>query len=124
VARPGDELVTAALPEADCFGPAEFNTRLNRQMRRAWTRGDQAGAATQLLLSSLAAEGITDGIPTLVAPSIATLFVGAAYQDHGKVVAKLSLTFDHRLINGIAAARFLNGIDKEIDQLKAALIPD
>jgi hypothetical protein len=95
----------------------EFISRLKRQIRCAWKDGDQAGPETQLILSYLGSYGITDGVPTLVAPACGIMFIGACYQSPDGLQATVSLTFDHRLINGVAAARFLGCIDREIDRL-------
>src|SRR6185369_1576692 len=65
VARPGDELINAVVPNADRLELMEFVNTLQRQVRHAWTRGDQGNQATQLILSYLGAEGMTDGVPVL-----------------------------------------------------------
>jgi pyruvate/2-oxoglutarate dehydrogenase complex dihydrolipoamide acyltransferase (E2) component len=53
---------------------------------------------------------------------MATLFIGKAHErmlnDHGAVypaeVVTLSLTFDHRVVNGAGAAAFLNEVKTQI----------
>ena len=47
-------------------------------------------------------------MPTLVAPASSIFFLGAPQQPSGKV--RIAVTFDHRLINGAAAARFLDDL--------------
>jgi len=117
IARPDDELITAVVAQADELGLADFLNRVGRQMRQAWKEGDQAGSATQMVLSYLGSYGVTEGVPTLVAPASAVMFIGASYKFQDTLQAKVSVTFDHRLINGVAAARFINTLDREIDHL-------
>jgi pyruvate/2-oxoglutarate dehydrogenase complex dihydrolipoamide acyltransferase (E2) component len=49
-----------------------------------------------------------DSVPTLVAPASSIFFLGAPQQPSGHV--RIAVTFDHRLINGAAAARFLDDL--------------
>ncbi|MEO8486599.1 MAG: biotin/lipoyl-containing protein [Betaproteobacteria bacterium] len=104
IARPGDELVTAVVRGADRLTLEAFVREARRQMREALRTGDQAGDDTQLLVSHLGRERILDAVPTLVAPANAILFLGAP---RGDGLARLVMTFDHRLHNGAGAATFL-----------------
>ena len=62
----------------------------------------------------------------MVPPSVGTLFVGAAHSElisNGKkndtaAVITLSLTFDHRVINGAGAANFVHEIKEQIEHFK------
>ena len=96
---------------------AQYLTAFKRQVLRALQNGDQATESTQLILSYLGSHEISDATPTLVTPAIAVLFIGSPIEYGGRLVAKLSLTVDHRLINGVGAARFLAEIDKQIEVL-------
>jgi len=104
LARPGDELVTAVVRGADRLPLDAFVREVRRQMREALRAGDQAGDDTQLLISHLGREGILDAVPTLVAPANAVIFLGAPRADG---MARLVLTFDHRIHNGAGAAAYL-----------------
>jgi len=66
----------------------------------------------------MGAHGILDATPVLVAPAIAALFIGATYEQSGKTLANLGLTFDHRLINGVAGAEFLKTIVETVAQIE------
>ena len=79
-----------------------------------------------VVISSLGAFGVRAAAPIVVPPSVATLFIGTA---HNEVVADgkkaetaevitLSLTFDHRVVNGARAASFVHDIKKEIEHFK------
>lgn len=107
LARPGDELVTAVVRNADRLDLDTFVREARRQMREALRTGDQAGDDTQILVSHLGREGIVDAVPVLVAPASAILFLGAPRADG---MARLVMTFDHRLHNGAGAAAFLAAV--------------
>ena len=86
----------------------EFVRACSRGMRAAIRDGAEAAADTQILLTHLGEFGIVDSVPTLVAPASSIFFLGAPQQPSGKV--RIAVTFDHRLINGAAAARFLEDL--------------
>ena len=76
-----------------------------------------------VVISSLGAFGVKTGAPIVVPPSVATLFVGVAHHElspNGKKtqsveVITLSLTFDHRVVNGAGAASFVHRIKEAIE---------
>ncbi|HXX85720.1 MAG TPA: 2-oxo acid dehydrogenase subunit E2 [Casimicrobiaceae bacterium] len=108
VARPDDELITAVVRGADQLTLAEFTKSCTQQMRAAIRSGDQAAEDTQILLTHLGDYGIPDAIPTLVAPASSIFFLGVPKKETS--TARVALTFDHRLINGAAAAHFLDAL--------------
>jgi pyruvate dehydrogenase E2 component (dihydrolipoamide acetyltransferase) len=110
VQRPDDELVTAVIPNADALEFPQFARTCQRQITRAIRGEDQASDNVQLLLSYMADHEITHATPILVSPAIAVLFVGAPYEQGDRTLANLVLTFDHRLINGVGAAKFLHSL--------------
>jgi pyruvate/2-oxoglutarate dehydrogenase complex dihydrolipoamide acyltransferase (E2) component len=110
VALPDDELATAVVPLADTLGLPELVRSMRKQMRRARKGDFQVDAATTILVSSLRDYSVVDAIPILVPPAIAVLFIGANMGKAGSEMFSLSLTFDHRLVNGVGAARYLESI--------------
>ena len=112
LARPNDELVIAVVRKAETMKLPQFVRACSRGMRAAIRDGAEAAEDTQILFTHLGEFGIVDAVPTLVAPASSIFFLGAPQQPAGKV--RIAVTFDHRLINGAAAARFL-------DDLSAAL---
>lgn len=119
---PGDDLVTAVVHNADALSLPEFVGAVQHRVGLALKGEDQSDDSTQMILTYMADSGITQAIPVLVAPSIATLFVGRPVsegQSGGRQTLNLTLTFDHRLINGIGAARFLNSAIEELKGLGA-----
>jgi pyruvate/2-oxoglutarate dehydrogenase complex dihydrolipoamide acyltransferase (E2) component len=117
IARPNDELITAVVQAAGTLSFSDYLTAFKRQLLQAMRNGDQATESAQLILSYLGSHEIIDATPTLVTPAIAVLFIGSPIEYDNRLVTKLSLTFDHRLINGVGAAAFLSEIDKQIDTL-------
>jgi pyruvate dehydrogenase E2 component (dihydrolipoamide acetyltransferase) len=108
LARPNDELITAVVKGADQLTLAEFVRACGQQMRAAIREGDQATEDTQILLTHLGEFGIVDAVPTPVAPASSVFFLGAPKDGAG--IARIVVTFDHRLINGASAGRFLEAL--------------
>ena len=79
-----------------------------------------------VVITSLGAFGVKAGAPIVVPPSVGTLFVGTAHRAflaNGKKnetaeVITLSLTFDHRVVNGAGAANFAHEIKEQIERFK------
>ncbi len=126
VALPGDELVTAVVPNADGLSWQDFAQAARAQIEKARDGNDQATEATTLSITNMAAFGLHDAVPVVVSPSVATLFLGEAFwhpvakmggYDFVRMV-NLSLTFDHRVINGVGAANFLNAVKHNIETFK------
>lgn len=118
VARENNDLVTAVVPNADTLSYEEFLRKARERIAAARSGRDQAGASTQFLLTYMGAYGVMDASPVLVAPAIAILFIGATYGDQGGKRVNLSLTFDHRLINGVEAAQFLNAVVENAERVE------
>ena len=115
VALEGDRLATAAIHGANRLDWRGFVAAYGRAV--ADTRaGRLENVQAPLILTSLGAFGIETATPIVVPPAMSTLFLGKAHQrmisKNGVVqpveVVTLSLTFDHRVVNGIGAAAFLH----------------
>jgi pyruvate dehydrogenase E2 component (dihydrolipoamide acetyltransferase) len=115
VARPGDELVTALVKEASALDFVSFARAVQTQIRRARQGEDQADASIQLLLTYMGGYQMIDAIPVLVSPAIAILFAGDTFPVDGVPHVNLVLTFDHRLINGVGGAEFLNEVARNLE---------
>ena len=125
VALGGDRLATAVVSKANTKSWAEFVKVYGETIEQTRTgRVDAMNAP--VVISSLGAFGVRAGAPIVVPPSVATLFVGAAHTEvmaNGKKnetaeVVTLSLTFDHRVINGAGAANFVHEIKEQIEKFK------
>ena len=125
VALDGDRLATAVISGANKKDWAEFVKIFNQTVDA--TRGGRIDAMNApVVISSLGAFGVRAGMPIVVPPSVGTLFVGSAHQEmlaDGKKqqtaeVITLSLTFDHRVVNGAGAANFVHEIKEQIEQFK------
>lgn len=129
VALPDDELATAVVEKADALSFAAFVRESRIQIARARAGKDQAAdSVVHISLSSMEAYGVYTAAPVVVPPSVATLFLGTPHMmmvEPGpkgpsfERVAHMTMTFDHRIINGVAAARFLNEIRDRV-----AALPD
>ena len=121
----GDRLATAVIVDANKKHWPEFVKTYNETVDA--TRGGRVDAMNApVVITSLGAFGVRAGAPIVVPPSVGTLFVGTAHRElipNGKKnesaeVITLSLTFDHRVVNGAGAASFANEIKKQIEGFK------
>ena len=122
VALEDDRLATAVVTHANTRDWADFVKRYNETIAETRTgRVDAMNAP--LVISSLGAFGVRAAAPIVVPPSVGTLFVGSAHYEtigDGKKsqpaeVITLSLTFDHRVVNGAGAANFVHEIKERIE---------
>jgi 2-oxoisovalerate dehydrogenase E1 component len=125
VAMEGDRLATAVITNANQKSWPEFVKTYDEIV--AATRGGRVDAMNApVVITSLGAFGVKAGAPIVVPPSVGTLFVGTAHRefipnknkDASAEVITLSLTFDHRVVNGAGAAAFANEVKKQIEGFK------
>lgn len=117
VALPNGELVVAVVDAADALSFEAFVTASKASITLARTGKDQANESTQLLLTYMGPYDIIDAVPVLVAPAAAVLFIGSPFEQGGKQVVNIVLTFDHRLVHGVEAAEFLKSIARNVENL-------
>ena len=110
VQQPDGELVMAVVRNADDLDFPSFVALTQEQVRRALNGEDQVNESVPLHINYVARLKITDGVPVLIAPAVAVVFL-CAPED---MKANVGVTFDHRLINGASAARFLGSILERI----------
>jgi 2-oxoisovalerate dehydrogenase E1 component len=125
VALEGDRLATAVITNANQKNWPEFVSTYKETV--AATRTGRVDAMNApLVITSLGAFGVKAGAPIVVPPSVGTLFVGTAHRelisnktrnDSAEVIT-LSLTFDHRVVNGARAAAFANEVKQEIERFE------
>jgi len=125
VALDDGRLATAVVTHANRRDWPDFVERYNQTVEE--TRGGRVDAMNApIVISSLGAFGVRAAAPIVVPPSVGTLFVGSAHYESfgdGKKsqtaeVITLSLTFDHRVVNGAGAASFVHEIKEQIERFK------
>jgi 2-oxoisovalerate dehydrogenase E1 component len=125
VALEGDRLATAVITNANRKSWPDFVRIYNETVIA--TRGGRVDAMNApVVITSLGAFGVKAAAPIVVPPSVGTLFVGTAHRElisnknknETAEVITLSLTFDHRVVNGAGAAAFANEIKKQIEGFK------
>ena len=125
VSLENDRLATAVITHASKKSWPEFVDAYNETVNA--TRGGRIDAMNApVVITSLGAFGVKVGAPIVVPPSVGTLFIGTAHSEmilNGKKsetaeVITLSLTFDHRVVNGAGAASFVHAIKQQIEQIK------
>ena len=122
VALEGDRLATAVLHRANELDWPDFAAAYTQAIA-AVRAGQIEEVHAPINLTSLGAFGIEQATPILVPPAMGTLFIGQAHErlcnDHGAIypieVATLSLTFDHRVVNGAGAAAFLQDLKAQVE---------
>ena len=125
VALENDRLATAVIVDANKKNWAEF-AKIYEETIAATRSGRIDAMNAPVVITSLGAFGVKAGAPIVVPPSVGTLFVGTAHQEiipNGKKnetaeVITLSLTFDHRVVNGAGAANFVHDIKERIESFK------
>jgi 2-oxoisovalerate dehydrogenase E1 component len=125
VALEGDRLATAVITNANRKSWPEFVKTYNETVSA--TRGGRVDAMNApVVVTSLGAFGVKAAAPIVVPPSVGTLFVGTAHRElisnknknESAEVITLSLTFDHRVVNGAGAASFVHDVKKQIEEFK------
>lgn len=118
------ELVTAVIEDADALSWKDFATKAREKIDMARAGKDQVNEAVTISLTNMQHFGLRDAVPVVVSPSMATLFLGEVYNGlandiHGAIklqrTVNLALTFDHRVVNGVGAANFLNAIKANVE---------
>jgi pyruvate/2-oxoglutarate dehydrogenase complex dihydrolipoamide acyltransferase (E2) component len=125
VAIEGDRLATAVITEANQKSWPEF-VKIYDDTVEATRSGRLDAMNAPVVITSLGAFGVKAGAPIVVPPSVGTLFIGTAHRElisNGKKnetaeVITLSLTFDHRVVNGAGAANFVHEIKEQIEKFK------
>jgi len=122
VALEDDRLATAVITDANRKSWPEF-MKSYEQIVAATRSGRVDAMNAPVVITSLGAFGVKAGAPIVVPPSVGTLFIGTAHRElipnknknESAEVITLSLTFDHRVVNGTGAAAFANEIKKQIE---------
>jgi pyruvate/2-oxoglutarate dehydrogenase complex dihydrolipoamide acyltransferase (E2) component len=125
VALEGDRLATAVITQANKKSWLEF-VKIYNETVDATRSGRVDAMNAPVVITSLGAFGVRAGAPIVVPPSVGTLFVGSAHQEvfangdknEPAEVITLSLTFDHRVVNGAGAASFVHEIKEQIEGFK------
>jgi len=125
VALEGDRLATAAIPAANKLGWVEFVTAYNRALGET-RAGKLVDVQAPMNITSLGAFGVESATPIVVPPAMATIFIGSAHERlindggviHPAEVITLSLTFDHKVVNGAGAASFMQELRTQMEGFK------
>lgn len=125
VALDGDRLATAPVVNANKLSWNDFVAAYNRAVEDT-RAGKIIEVQAPVNLTSLGAFGVESATPIVVPPAMGTLFVGSAHERlindggviHPAEVVTLSLTFDHKVVNGATAAAFLQEVRKQMEGFK------
>jgi 2-oxoisovalerate dehydrogenase E2 component (dihydrolipoyl transacylase) len=115
-----DGLIVPVIRDLASYSAAELREIINaykiKALQRSFKPEDFKGAS--IVLSNIGRFAGKFATPIVIPPTVAILAVGRKYQSvvvaDGVIVARallpLSLTFDHRVVTGAEAARFLQGL--------------
>jgi 2-oxoisovalerate dehydrogenase E1 component len=125
VALEGDRLATAAIHGANKLGWTAFSEAYAKAVSDT-RAGMLEDVQAPLIITSLGSFGIEVATPIVVPPSMGTLFIGKAHErminDGGAIypaeVVTLSLSFDHKVVNGAGAAAFLHDLKVEAENFR------
>ncbi len=125
VALEGDRLATASIPAANRLAWADFVAAYSRALEET-RAGRLIDVQAPMNLTSLGAFGVESATPIVVPPAMATVFIGSAHERlindggliHPAEVITLSLTFDHRVVNGAGAASFMQEVRQQMEGFK------
>lgn len=126
VSLPGDELVVAVVRDSDTLNWVDFATDMRARINDARNGKDQADESVTLSITNMAGHGIREAMAVVVPPGVATVFLGEAFnglsnENPGELkvmrCANVGITIDHRLINGVGGAEFLNAIRDNVAQI-------
>mgnify|MGYP000860510157 FL=1 len=128
VSLPDDQLATAVVKEASRLSWEEFTTDFVAAIHRVRRGQHDSKTRCPLVISTMGPFDVRSAVPVVVPPAMATLFVGSAHFEPVKSaelkvqeVVNLTLTFDHRWINGVGSASFMADVRKNIETFK---LPD
>ena len=129
VALDGDRLVTAIVSRANALAWPAFLAAYVAAVNEARSGRLHERIDAPVILTSLGGFGVRSGSPILVPPAVGTLFLGEAHYemqvdaDGGwpspAEVVTLSLTFDHRVVNGAGAAAFIQDVRRRLETFRA-----
>lgn len=120
VALKEDALDTAIIPRASELNGPAFSEAYHEAIAAARSGNIRSKANVPLILTSMGGYSVREALPLVVPPAIGTLFLGESHWESrgngtSSLQAALCLSFDHRWLNGAAAAHFLHDVKKKME---------
>jgi len=113
----GGDLVTALVENADTLDLGTFLDTFQERIALARQGKDQASQHMPVVLTYVGGQSVMWGAPLVVSPAVATLFFcSPAPRKDEEPRGYVSLGFDHRVLNGMAVAHFLEGLSDRLAQ--------
>ena len=109
-----DDLVTAVIRNVFAYDFRSFVLAFRESLNEAQEEG-YVPTYHCIAISDLSSYGVVSAIPVVIAPATSTLFIGKPYlKEDDQNLFQISLSFDHRLINGAGAASFLKSVNRAL----------
>jgi pyruvate/2-oxoglutarate dehydrogenase complex dihydrolipoamide acyltransferase (E2) component len=132
VALPENGLVVPKIRNAEDLTIAGIQRKMNDLATRARDNKlspDELGGGT-FTITNMGSGGTLIGLPIISQPEVAIMGVGAIQQrpviKNGGIIPRhmmyVSLSYDHRLVDGMLAANFLSAVTAELEGLNPMLI--
>jgi pyruvate/2-oxoglutarate dehydrogenase complex dihydrolipoamide acyltransferase (E2) component len=115
VALKDDELAIAIIPNAFSYSFEQFLRQFRGSLNEA-KNDNHITTFHPVVISDLSTQGIVNAVPVVSHPACATLFIGCPLKFDRKSFF-LSLSFDHRFINGAGASGFLKDVQSNIKKV-------
>ncbi|MBX9786199.1 MAG: 2-oxo acid dehydrogenase subunit E2 [Alphaproteobacteria bacterium] len=109
------DLMTAVIPKSENYNFKAFIEKMHLHIAAVQQGTDQGAERPHVMLTYMGECDILWGSPLLVEPAVAILFL--SLDKEKKNYAYLSITVDHRIINGMEVVRFLKRLTTMIDDL-------
>jgi len=126
-----DGLMVFAIKRADCKSLLELAREISALAEKARTRKLELAElrGSTFTITNYGVIGATYGTPIINYPEVGILGIGRIQDrvvvDDGAIaihkIMPLSLAFDHRVVDGVEAARFLNAIIERLENPRATL---
>jgi len=109
------DLMTAVIPKSESYNFKDFIEKIHLHIATVQQGNDQGAEKPHIMLTYMGECDVLWGSPLLVEPAVAILFL--SLDKEKKDYAYLSITVDHRVINGMEVVRFLQRLTTMIDDL-------
>ncbi|UGT60380.1 type I polyketide synthase [Nocardia asteroides] len=124
VAASDGDLEVAGIAGVERLSFDEFHNNWVRSIETAHAGTSSVDGSATLLLSYLG-DNVSDAVPTVVPPAVATLFLGGLATGASESQRRVVVAFDHSVFNGVQAANYLSAVVAELGSMTSgpALLP-
>ncbi|MEU1546795.1 beta-ketoacyl synthase N-terminal-like domain-containing protein, partial [Nocardia sp. NPDC005745] len=120
VAALNGDLEVAGIEGVERLSFDEFHSEWTRSIGEAYTGNSSVDGSATLMLSYLG-DSVSDGIPIVVPPAVATVFLGGASNgSQPGSQRRIVVAFDHSVLNGMQASNYIAEIISQLQTMTSA----